>query len=87
MGTSMMIELESMPALRTLFAAQGFTIVTAISLMLFSLLHYPCATTTHTIWKETGSAKWTLLSNLVPLTVAFFVCFVAAQSLYALGFS
>ena len=86
MGTSMMIELESMPALRTLFAAQGFTIVTAISLMLFSLLHYPCATTTHTIWKETGSAKWTLLSNLIPLTVAFFVCFVATQSLYALGF-
>jgi len=86
MGTSVMIELESVIELRTLFAAQGFTIVTAVSLMLFSVLHYPCATTTHTIWKETGSAKWTLLSNLIPLTLAFFVCFAASQSLYALGF-
>jgi len=87
MGTSMMTELESMFELRVLFAAQGFTFVTAICLMLFSVLHYPCATTTHTIWRETRSAKWTLLSNLIPLAVAITVCFVVAQSLYALGFS
>lgn len=85
MGTTMMIELESMAELQTLFAAQGFTFVTAVCLMLFSVLHYPCATTTHTIWKETRSAKWTLLSNLVPFAVALLVCFVVAQSLYALG--
>ena len=85
MGASMMTELESMAELNALFAAQGFTVVTAICLMLFSVLHYPCATTTHTIWKETRSAKWTLLSNLIPLAVAFLVCFVVAQSLYALG--
>ena len=87
MGTSMMTELESTAELHALFAAQGFTVVTAICLMLFSVLHYPCATTTHTIWKETRSAKWTLLSNLIPLAVAFLGCFVAAQSLRALGFS
>ena len=87
MGTSMMSELESTAELHALFAAQGFTVVTAICLMLFSVLHYPCATTTHTIWKETRSAKWTLLSNLIPLAVAFLVCFVVAQSLRALGFS
>jgi len=87
MGTSMMTELESMFELRVLFAAQGFTFVTAICLMLFSVLHYPCATTTHTIWRETRSAKWTLLSNLIPLAVAITVCFVVAQSFYALGFS
>ncbi len=86
MGTSMMVELESMAELHALFAAYGFTVVTAISLMLFSVLHYPCATVTHTIWKETGSVKWTLLSNLIPLAVAFLVCFFVSQSLYALGF-
>jgi ferrous iron transport protein B len=85
MGTGMMTELESTAELHALFAAQGFTIVTAICLMLFSVLHYPCATTTHTIWKETKSVKWTLLSNLIPLVVAFFVCFVVAQSLRTLG--
>jgi ferrous iron transport protein B len=86
MGTSMMTELGSTAELHALFAAQGFTLVTAICLMLFSVLHYPCATTTHTIWRETRSAKWTLLSNLIPLVVAFLVCFGVAQSLHALGF-
>jgi ferrous iron transport protein B len=86
MGTSMMTELESTVELHALFAAQGFTLVTAVCLMLFSVLHYPCATTTHTIWKETRSAKWTILSNLIPLVVAFLVCFGVAQSLRALGF-
>ena len=86
MGASMMTELESMAGLHALFVAQGFTVVTAICLMLFSVLHYPCATTTHTIWKETRSAKWTLLSNLIPLVVAFLVCFVVAQSARILGF-
>jgi len=86
MGASMMTELESMAGLHALFVTQGFTVVTAVCLMLFSVLHYPCATTTHTIWKETRSAKWTLLSNLIPLVVAFLVCFVVAQSARILGF-
>ena len=87
LGTSVMTELESTAELHALFGAQGFTVVTAICLMLFAVLHYPCATTTHTIWKETRSAKWTILSNLIPLVVAFVVCFSVAQSLRILGFS
>lgn len=86
LGTSMMTHLESTAELHSLFAVHGFTLVTAICLMLFSVLHYPCATTTHTIWKETRSAKWTILSNLIPLAVAFLACFGVAASLRALGF-
>jgi len=86
MGAGIMTELGSTAELHALFAAQGFTVVTALCLILFSVLHYPCATTTHTIWKETRSVKWTLLSNLIPLVVAFLVCFGVAQSLHALGF-
>ena len=86
MGASMLTEFESIAGLQALFTAHGFTVVTAISLMLFSVLHYPCATATHTIWKETGSVKWTLLSNMIPLAVAFLACFIVSQSLYALGF-
>jgi Fe2+ transport system protein B len=66
--------------------AQDFSIITTISLMLFSVLHYPWATTIHTIWKETKSAKWTLLSNLIPLAVALLVCLVFTQSAHILGF-
>lgn len=72
---SKMIELE-IDQLKNLFIQNEWTVLTAICLMLFSLLHYPCSTTTWTIYKETRSIKWTVLSNLIPLTVAFIVCFM-----------
>ncbi len=61
-----------------LFAANGWTMMTAVCLMLFSLLHYPCTTTTMTIWAETRSVKWTVLSNLIPLTIAVVTCATVA---------
>jgi ferrous iron transport protein B len=47
--------------------------------MLFSLLHNPCSTTLYTIWRETGSAKWTAVAALMPLAMGFTVCFLLAQ--------
>jgi ferrous iron transport protein B len=76
MQTSRMIEIDS-PSM--LFIDNGWTLLTAVCLILFSLLHYPCTTTTLTIWKETRSLKWTALSNLIPLVLAVGVCFVVAQ--------
>ncbi len=64
---------------RTLLVDQhGWTLLTAVNLMLFWLLHNPCATTILTIWKETRSAKWTALGALMPLGIAFVVCFAVA---------
>ena len=53
--------------------------LTGVNLMLFSLLHNPCSTTIYTIWKETGSVKWTVVATLMPLVLGFVVCFVVAQ--------
>ena len=53
--------------------------LTAVNLMLFSLLHNPCSTTIYTIWKETGSVKWTTVSTLMPLVMGFVTCFLVAQ--------
>jgi ferrous iron transport protein B len=79
MGTGMMAELESMSDLRTLLVDQhGWTLLTAVNLMLFALLHNPCATTIITIYKETLSAKWATLGALMPLVVAFLVTFLTA---------
>jgi ferrous iron transport protein B len=79
MGTGMMAELESMSDLRTLLVDQhGWTLLTAVNLMLFALLHNPCATTIITIYKETLSAKWAALGALMPLVVAFLVTFLTA---------
>jgi ferrous iron transport protein B len=68
-----------------LFVDNGWTLITAACVMLFSLLHYPCTTTTLTIWSETRSARWTLLSNLIPLGIAMAACFTLAQLARALG--
>lgn len=72
---SRMMELE-INQLKELFVQNEWTVLTAITLMLFSLLHYPCSTTTWTIYKETRSVKWTIISNLLPLAIAFIVCFI-----------
>jgi ferrous iron transport protein B len=57
----------------------GWTLLTAVCLMLFSLLHNPCSTTIYTIYRETGSAKWTTLATFMPLVMGFVVCFLTAQ--------
>ena len=53
--------------------------MTAINLMLFSLLHNPCSTTLYTIYKETGSAKWTVVAAVLPLVLGFLVTFLVAS--------
>jgi ferrous iron transport protein B len=63
----------------------GWTLLTGVNLMLFSLLHNPCSTTLYTIYKETGSAKWTTLSAVLPLAIAFTVCFFVAFAWRVLG--
>jgi ferrous iron transport protein B len=79
MGGGMMTEIDSMSELRTLLVDQhGWTMLTAVNLMLFSLLHNPCATTILTIYKETLSAKWATLGALMPLVMAFLVTFLTA---------
>ncbi len=59
--------------------AGGWTLLTAVNLMLFSLIHNPCSTTIYTVYKETGSTRWTLVASLLPLLMGFFVTFLVAQ--------
>jgi len=57
----------------------GWTLLTAVCLMLFSLLHNPCSTTIYTIYKETRSAKWTTVATLMPVVMGVTVCFLVTQ--------
>lgn len=78
--TGMMMDENGYEAIRHLLVDQnGWTLLTAVSLMLFSLLHNPCGTTIITIWKETKSMRWTLLGTFIPLGIAFVVCFAVAN--------
>jgi ferrous iron transport protein B len=77
-GSGVMFELDSMDTLKSLLVSSGWTLLTAVNLMLFSLLHNPCSTTIYTIYKETGSAKWTAVASILPLILGFVVTFVVA---------
>ncbi|SMB99897.1 ferrous iron transporter FeoB [Thermanaeromonas toyohensis ToBE] len=68
-----LVELDSLEALATLLKSYGWTWTTALSVTLFSLLHYPCATTLLSIYKETRSLKWTILAFTIPLSIALVV--------------
>lgn len=74
-----MLEVDSLSTLRQLLISHGWTWVTATSMLLFSLLHFPCATTLWTIRKETGSWRWTILAALIPTAVAVVVTLSFAQ--------
>lgn len=76
MSNGYMIEFESLNELKTLLVQNGWTWVTAVCTMLFSLIHFPCATTCLTIKKETKSWKWTILACLIPTAIGCFVCFL-----------
>jgi ferrous iron transport protein B len=77
-GAGVMFELDSAASTKSLLQAGGWTLLTAINLMLFSLLHNPCSTTIYTIYKETGSVKWTTLSVVIPLAMGFAVTLLVA---------
>jgi ferrous iron transport protein B len=85
-GAGVMFELDSQPELLALLQAGGWTLLTAVNLMLFSLLHNPCSTTIYTIYKETRSAKWTAIATLLPLALGFLVTFTVAQVWRLAGF-
>ncbi|MGB0185101.1 MAG: nucleoside recognition domain-containing protein, partial [Opitutales bacterium] len=73
-GAGVMFETDDLNALGGLLAAGGWTTLTAICLMLFSLCHNPCSTTLYTIYKETGSLRWTTWAALIPTAIGFILC-------------
>ncbi|SHI80674.1 ferrous iron transport protein B [Lutispora thermophila] len=85
MATGTMIELESMEALRNLLVSNGWTWLTAINVMLFCLMHFPCGTTLLTIRKETKSWKWTFAAFLIPTMAGITITFIVTQTVRLLG--
>ncbi len=79
LNQSTLTEPGSLLTLKALLTAQGWTCTTAACTILFTLLHWPCATTLLTIRKETGSLKWTLLAFLLPTAFGLLLCLLTAQ--------
>jgi len=85
MATGAMTEPATLEELRLLLVEHGWTWLTALCTMLFTLNHFPCATTLLTIYKETRSLKWTLTAFLVPTATGIVLCFTVAQAVRLLG--
>jgi ferrous iron transport protein B len=87
MGAGMMINgpTSNSEIFDLLVNGSGWTILTAVNLMLFALLHNPCATTIITIYKETKSLKWATLSVVMTLGTAIVVTFLTASIARLLG--
>ena len=85
MATGSLTELDSLSDLHALFVNNGWTWLTAVCVMLFSLMHWPCGTTCLTIKKETQSFKWTLVSFAVPTASGIIVCLLVANAVRLFG--
>ena len=72
--TGTLLHLENLADISQILISNGWTILTAINIMILSLLHFPCGTTLMTIKKETGSLKWTILSFIIPSICGIVLC-------------
>lgn len=74
MGKGSLVNLENIYEIEQILLQNGWTILTAINVMIFTLLHFPCTTTLLTIKKETGSIKWTIIAFLLPTICGIVLC-------------
>ncbi len=74
MAKGALVELEDTYLIGNILVENGWTLLTAINVMIFTLLHFPCSTTLLTIKKETGSWKWAIISFLLPTVCGIVIC-------------
>lgn len=71
-----LVQIEDLSSISNILIANGWTILTAINVMLFCLMHFPCSTTLISIKKETGSWKWVGLSFIIPTVCGIIACMI-----------
>jgi ferrous iron transport protein B len=85
LSTGSLTEVDNLVDLKQIFLDHGWTWLTALNMMLFSLLHYPCGTTLLNIYKETKSKKWTFLAFLIPTVIAIVIPLIITQIVRMFG--
>ena len=70
------VGIESVSEMKEIFLQNGWTWLTAVNTIIFSLMHWPCSTTLITIKKETGSFKWAALSAVIPTVLGITFCII-----------
>ncbi len=78
-SAGMLFETNSLNTTYEVLKLGGWTALTGINVMLFSLFHNPCSTTIYTIYQETKSLKWTTVSTILPIIIGLFATFIVTQ--------
>lgn len=76
-GAGVMFEADN-AGIHQILVNAGWTMLTVVSLMIFSLCHNPCSTTIYTIYRETRSWKWTSVATFLPLVFGIVICVTLA---------
>ena len=79
LGRTSLADFSDYASIRQILIQNNWTLLTAINVMIFTVLHFPCSTTCLTIKKETGSLKWTLVSMLLPTVLGVIACAIIAN--------
>ncbi len=79
MASGTLTDFSSYEQLFQIFSQNGWTVITAVCMIIMCIMHFPCSTTCITIKKETGSLKWTLASILIPTLTGIILCFITAN--------
>lgn len=85
MQTGSVAALPALSELRELLVSHGWTWITALCMLVFSLFHWPCSTTLLTVKKETGSLRWMLVAAVLPTLSGFIICFIISTAAKLLG--
>jgi len=85
MASGTMVEINELEDLRRILVDNGWTWLTGLCVMMFSLMHFPCGTTLWTIKKEAGSIKWAVAAFAIPTIIGIAVCYIVANGARLLG--
>jgi len=85
MQTGSVAVLPALSELRELLVSHGWTWITALCMLVFSLFHWPCSTTLLTVKKETGRLRWMLVAAVLPTLSGFIICFIISTAAKLLG--
>lgn len=80
-----LVDLDNTIVIGEILKQNGWTLLTAINVMIFTVFHFPCMTTLMTIKKETGSLKWTVISFLIPTICGIVLCMLTTLVFGTLG--
>ena len=80
-SNNVLVDINNMNTLKTILLNNNWTFITAISVLIFTLFHFPCSTTLLTIKKETNSIKWMIISIILPLIIGISLCIITTNIL------